>query len=359
MGALRIAVLSVLMLLAAASPAAAKPGFLGRGHDPGVAVDAAGTAHVAWLAAAADGAGTLEYCQVPRGKRACAARTSIPLEDDGFGKVQVMLPRPGVVQIVAPLLEPTLLFTSLDDGATFVGRNLGDLPAISTAFYGPGGGISIMSGSGPASYGRFAPDGSGPGELPVELADTTDSLDTTLSPFGGGLIAMFSGLATRAAIWNGLGEPNLQQSWVPGPSLGKSRTDPSAVPARSGALVAYVQRRGIKRTGIYVRRVRSNGRLGKAKRVTRSDPTELQLLRGPKGDFAIVYPSGTHSRALIVRSRKGGRWTKPRRLFRGNEPTDLHAVLGRRGGWMVWDADAGNAGSNPIRISALPGAPRR
>jgi hypothetical protein len=359
MGALRIAAITQLTLLAASSPAAAAPGFLGRGHDPGVAVDAAGTAHVAWLAPAPNFTGTLEYCQVPRGKRTCTVRTRIPLDDDGFGKVQVMLPRPGVVQIVAPLLEPTLLFTSLDNGATFVGRNLGDLPAIETAFYGPGGGISIMSGSGPASYGRFAPDGTGPGELPVEFAQATESLDTTLSPFRGGLIAFFSGLGARSAIWNGLGDPNLPQSWVQGPTLGKDRTDPTAVPAGSGALVAYVQRRGIKRTGIYVRRVRSNGKLGKAKRVTRSDPTDLQLVRGPKGNFAIVYPSGTHDRALIVRSRKGGRWTKPRRLFGGNEPTDLHAVLGRRGGWMVWDGDAGNAGRNPIRISGLPGAPRR
>jgi hypothetical protein len=358
MGALRIAVLTLLALLAAAAPAAAAPGFLGRGHDPGVAVDAAGTAHVAWLAAAPNGAGTLEYCQVPRGKRACATRTSVPLEEDGFGKVQVLLPRPGVVQVVAPLLEATPLLTSIDHGVTFVRRDLGDLPAIETAFYGPGGGISIMSGSGPARYGRFAPDGTGPGELPAEFADATDSLDTTLSPFGNGLIAFFSGLAGSSAIWNGLGDPNLQQSWVPGPRLGRDRTDPTAVPGRGGAFVAYVQRRG-RRTGIYVRRVRSSGKLGTATRVTSSDPTDLQLIEGPKGNLAIVYPSGTHSRALIVRSRTGRRWTNPHRLFRGHSPVDLRAVLGARGGWMVWDGDAGNAGSNPIRIAGLPGAPRR
>src|SRR4051812_41414672 len=300
MGAFRVAASTAFVLLAAAAPAAAAPGFLGRGHDPGVAVDGAGTAHVAWLAAAPDGAGTLEYCQVPRGKRACAARTSVPLPEDGFGKVQVLLPRPGVVQVVAPLLEPTPLLTSIDNGATFVSRNLGDLPAIETAFYGPGGGISIMSGSGPASYGRVTADGTGPGELPVEFAQATESLDTTLSPFGNGLIAMFSGLATRSAIWRGLGDPNLQESWVPGPTLGRSRTDPTVAPGRSGAFVAYVQRRGSRRTGVYVRRIRSNGKLGKAKRVTRSDPTELQLLSGPKGNLAIVYPSGTHDRALIV-----------------------------------------------------------
>ena len=72
---LRTAVLSLLAVLLGAAPAAAAPGFLGRGHDPGVAVDPAGTAHVAWLAEAGD-AGSLEYCQVPRGKRACSVRPS-------------------------------------------------------------------------------------------------------------------------------------------------------------------------------------------------------------------------------------------------------------------------------------------
>jgi hypothetical protein len=358
MGALRIAAPLVIALLAWSSPASAAPGFLGRGHDPGVAVDGAGTAHVAWLADAPGGTGTLEYCQVPRGKRACAARASIPVEESGFGKVQVMLPQPGVVQIVAPLLEPTPLFTSVDNGVTFVRRDLGDLPAIETAFYGPGGGISIFSGSGPASYGRFLPDGTGPGGLPAEFGEATESLDTSLAPFGNGLVAFFSGLATRSVIWNGLGDPNLQQSWVEGPRLGKARTDPTAAGGPSGTFVAYVQRRG-RRTGVYVRRMRSSGKLGRATRLTRRDPADVKLVQGPKGNLALVFPSGTLDRAFIVRSRKGRRWTKPRRLFRNQSPTDLHPVLGSRGGWMVWDGDAGNAGSNPIRISALPGAPRR
>jgi len=76
MGALKIAAATLLLGLAVApASASAAPGFLGRGHDPGVAVDAAGTAHVAWLAEAAGQEGVLEYCQVPRGKERapCAA----------------------------------------------------------------------------------------------------------------------------------------------------------------------------------------------------------------------------------------------------------------------------------------------
>jgi hypothetical protein len=356
MGALRIAVLTLFTLLAASAPAAARPGFLGTGHDPGVAVDAAGTAHVAWLADTADGsAGVLEYCQVPRGKRACATRTQVPLEDDGFGKVQVMLPAPGTVQILAPLADPTPLLTSVDNGATFARHDLIDLPAIESAFYGPGNAISVMSGSGPARYGRYAPDGGGPEGLPVEFGAAIESLDTTLAPYGGGLVALFSGAATRSVIWNGLGDPNLQQSWVEGPRLGNGRYDPSAAGGRSGTYVAYVQRR--KRHEFYVRRLRSSGRFGRAKRIARRDPSDFMLVQGPKGNMAIVYMWSDD--AWIIRSRKGSRWTRSRRLFRGNGPGDLRAVLGGRGGWVVWDGNGGNAGSHPIRIAALPGAPRR
>jgi hypothetical protein len=355
-GALRIAISAAALLLAGAAPAAAAPGFLGTGHDPGVAVDRAGTAHVAWLTDTGD-AGAVEYCRVPRGERACASRRQIPLENDGFGKVQVLLPRPGVVQIVAPLLDPTPLLTSVDGGVTFARRDLGGLPAVEAALYGPGDFISILSDSGPAAFGRWAADGSGPGELPVSFGSATESLSTALAPFGAGFALFFSGSATRSVLWNGVGDPNLQQSWVEGPRLGEGRTEAAAAGGRSGTYVAYVQRRGTRRH-TYLRRLRGSGRLGKARRVSREDPTALAFHQGPRGDMALVW--GSTDDAYAVRStRDGRRWTRPRRLFRGNEPSDLRIAVGRRGGWIVWDASAGNTGSNPIRIAALPRAPRR
>src|SRR5215218_5432895 len=320
MGALRIAAVLVFACLAGAAPAGAAPGFLGRGHDPGVAVDGAGTAHVAWLAEAADGTGSLEYCQVPRGKRACALRRSVTLSEGGFGKVQVLLPRPGTVQIIAPLLMPAALVSSFDGGNSFAVASLGqDTPAIEKAIYGPGETISIMSGSGPASFGRFNPDGTGPADLPVEFGAAAESLETSLAPRRG-----------RADV-------------------------PTAVGGRSGTWVAYV-RRG--RDSTYVRRLRSSGRLGAEGRVVRDDPFELAFAQGPGGDMALVWAT-TSETAMLVRSRSGRRWTKPRRLFGGNDPQDLRAALGPRGGWLVWDSSAGNAGMHPIRIAALPRAPRR
>lgn len=359
MGALRIAVVASLTLLAGAAPAsAAPPRFLGTGHDPGVAVDRAGTAHVGWFSEPGPDAYTLEYCQVPRGGRGCTVRHTFPLADPGSAEVQVLIPRPGAVHVVAPVLNgDAMLFNSADGGATFAPVSLGEIGTVERALYGPGDAISMISGTGPASFGRFGLDGSGPDGLAVTFGSATESLATALAPFGAGLVAVFSGLATRSVIWNGAGDPNLQQSWFEGPRLGDERVAVSAAGGRSGTYIAYVDHRG-NRSDTRVRRLRSNGRLGKAKRLTREDPSSLKLVQGPRGDMALVWHSSND--AYVVRSnRKGRRWTRARRFVRGNEPMDLRPALGRRGGWMVWDGNAGNFGSNPIRIAAIPRAPKR
>ena len=85
---------------------------------------------------------------------------------------------------------------------------------------------------------------------------------------------------------------------------------------------------------------------------------ESHTSQPPRGHMALVW--GTSSEAAwVVRSRDGRRWTRPKRLFRGNDPPDMRSALGRRGGWLVRDSNAGNAGTHPIRIAALPGPPRR
>jgi hypothetical protein len=353
-GALRIAVVALVALLGAAAPAAAAtPRFLGTGPDPGVAVDRAGTAHVAWFNEPDGGQPVLEYCQVPRRGRACAVRHTFTLPEDGTAKAQVLVPRPGTVVLVAPLLsDPGLILTSADGGATFAAApTTAELPTIEQTLFGPGDAVSMISNTGPARFGAFALTGAGPSELPVRFAEATESLETSLAPFGAGFAAVFSGQATRSAIWSGVGDPNLPQSWVEGPRLGSDRTAAAAAGGRAGTFVAYVDHRG-SRSDIRVRRLRRNGRFGRAKRISREDPAALRMTQGPRGHMAVLWRFLDD--AWIARSRNGRRWTRPRRLFRGSEPADLRPALGRRGGWVVWDGSPGNLGSHPIRIAAIP-----
>jgi hypothetical protein len=346
---MRLLALAFLALLIAAAPAGAavKPRFLGTGHDPGVAIDAAGTAHVGWFTEA----DTLEYCQVPRRASRCTLRRSFALPDSGVGKVQVLVPRPGVVILpVAVFAKPSAMFTSIDGGQTFAAVSFGSVFGLSQALYGPGDAVSVLSGVGPAQYGRFGLDGSGPGETIVEFGDIFESMDTDLTLHGSGLAAFLgSGKGMRSILWNGVGDPNAQESWVEGPQLVGIRVTPSAVTGKSGTFVAYVARGG--RTGTYVRRLRGD-RYGRARRLTRDDPTEIELAQGPRGNLALIWD--TLDDFWIRRSRNGRRWTAPRRLVRGSEPADYQAALGRRGGWIVWDGGAGNYGSNPIRLARIP-----
>ena len=138
-------------------------------------------------------------------------------------------------------------------------------------------------------------------------------------------------------------------TWVEGPQLRGIRVAPSAVTGKSGTYLAYVARGG--RTGTYVRRVRGD-RYRPARRLTRDDPTEIELAQGPRGNLALIWD--TLGDFWIRRSRNGRRWTAARRLVRGSEPADYQAALGRRGGWVVWDGSAGNFGSNPIRLARIP-----
>ena len=75
----RVAIAAAALLVALALPAAAlaaAPVTIGTGHKPGVAVDAAGTAYLAWYGDEAS-VSSLQFCRLPRGASSCAHRGQI------------------------------------------------------------------------------------------------------------------------------------------------------------------------------------------------------------------------------------------------------------------------------------------
>ncbi len=364
MGALKSGAATLLAGLAATAgagsgPAIAAPGFLGRGHDPGVAVDRAGTAHVAWLAEAPGGSGSLEYCQVPRGMRACALRRSLPLSEDGFGKVQVLLPRPRTVLIVAPLLRAR-------GAGELVRRRAAPSPSGRSGRTRP---RSSRRSTGRASTSRSSRAAGRPrsgASTPTAAVRRTcrcgsappPRASTRRSPRSARAMRRSSpGCAMRSVLWNGLGDPNLPESWVEGPRLARDQTTPAAVGGRSGhvggvrqpARLALPDRRA---PAALERALRARDR------VSRDDPLSSPSPRVRAATWRCVWGTASTT-AMIVRSRNGRRWRGRGGCSAATSPQDLRAALGRRGGWMVWDANPGNAGMHPIRIAALPRAPRR
>jgi hypothetical protein len=262
----------------------------------------------------------------------------------------VLLPAPATVQIVAPWVnDPGLLLTSIDGGASFGVALLGELHNVEEALIGPAGSISLASDT-PATYARYGVDGSGPAEWPVRFSDATEGLYAALALVDGRPVVFFAGDAgMKSYRWNGAGDPNDQATWVPGPAMGYGRWYPSAASGPSGTFLAYTDR-ARKRQGVFVRRVRGN-RFGRPRRVTTSDPIAPKLVQWPDGALTVVYDEG--SRTLARDSRNGRRWSRPRKLFSGNEPSGLQVAAGPKGGWIVWDGDPGLSDDEPIRIVRL------
>jgi hypothetical protein len=129
--------LTVLAALAVAAPAAARSFTLTtHGNKPSVAVDAAGTAHVAWDEVDNDNTSTTHYCRVARNGARClpgTERTFSPVPgDQDFGGPRVYLPSKGAVLVVtsrcctsadapdgAVYGTRTFAIGSADGGATF------------------------------------------------------------------------------------------------------------------------------------------------------------------------------------------------------------------------------------------------
>jgi hypothetical protein len=110
-----------------AVPAQAAPHLvIGQGLNPGVAVDAAGTAYVGWqVNTLSDTGDTVQLCVLPAKARACAAQPTIAFPGTGYqvGRVSVLLPAPGVVEVAVGRNVQNVygyyLATSTDGGATF------------------------------------------------------------------------------------------------------------------------------------------------------------------------------------------------------------------------------------------------
>jgi hypothetical protein len=130
---------------------AATPLTIGAGHKPGVAVDAAGTAHIAWFGPESTTT-SLNFCRLSRAASACDARTTIaapgttlsrPFVTVDGATVRVVSYRYGLTG--ARFDEIWELFTSADGGATFdAGHPIGIAP-FDEAVRGPGDTLTVTT----------------------------------------------------------------------------------------------------------------------------------------------------------------------------------------------------------------------
>jgi hypothetical protein len=176
----RVVVLAALVAGAIPGTASATSHFIvGTGQNPGVAVDAAGTAYIGWKVNVYEPGDAVQLCVLPAGARRCATLATIPFPGQGYnlGRVSVLLPgTPGVVQVTVGRSQGAdysqYVATSGDGGATF-----GAPIAFGTGFgienevlpdgriVSDGNGAAVLSGA------AYAPNGSQAGVERTGLDD--------------------------------------------------------------------------------------------------------------------------------------------------------------------------------------------
>jgi hypothetical protein len=123
---------------------------IGSGHKPGVAVDAAGTAYIAWYGPEST-VTSLHFCRLPRGATACDVATTItapgttlsrPFVTVDGAAVRVVSYRYG---LTGPRFDEIWQFTSTDGGATFdAGHAIGVVP-FDEGVRGPGDTLTVAT----------------------------------------------------------------------------------------------------------------------------------------------------------------------------------------------------------------------
>lgn len=362
--------------LAAVFPLSSDP----RAEHPAIAVDDAGTAHVAWtLSAGIPADDQLIYCRVPRGAKACELTHAIALPRTDFTGPRVVLGRSGAVILVSgrccfPAL-PVFAVSSADGGQTF-----GSPVQIAAEFsggaeweaaVGPGDFSLALSGgnSGPdgAAIWRAAPlDGSSP-EPKAELAPFPQAYFTSTGfPAPTNPIAAYTDLEdVYLRQWSGSGDYNSAASWAPATHVVRG-TEPKLASGPKGVYLIY---RGWKPPYQYfVRRFDGVG-FPVGSQTTVSDPGTRQsaifrdFAEDGGGNLHAAFRQRSERRSWGLHHRvstDGGKSWKPTELLaRGKAAEDLFnlrlgagadgggAIVGDHNGeGPVWFAPFGPSGGD-------------
>lgn len=362
-------VVALAAIVAAATPAHAGAVTIGPGNvhsAPGVAVDAAGTAYIAWRGPEA-GVGSLQFCRLPRGATACDLRHAIAAPGDSVSRAFVIVSGARVVVVQYRYGDPTitgvLAFTSTDGGATFdAGRIVGTVP-FSEAVPGPGDTLSGVPNA--ASIGgalqNVPLDGVSPppplfaelwgGDHPYNGAVGLLDAVTPLAIFGTG------GDAAQFRRYGGSGSLNDAASWTAPADLGVARY-PKLAGGPSG-LVMLATSDGVPAT-LFARRFDGTTFGAPASVATGADPPSLHAFQDAGGRVHAVYVRNDADGLHLVHavSDDAATWRSGTVLVQsiaadGAISSPRIATAPDHIGVVVW-----NAGSKDIRVAAVgPDAP--
>src|SRR3954454_16355707 len=219
-------VIAGLLLAAPAGASAATSLTIGTGHKPGVAVDAAGTAYIAWYGPESNTT-SLNFCRLPRGAGACDVRTTIaapgttlsrPFVTVDGATVRVVSYRYGLTGV---RFDQIWEFTSADGGATFdAGHPVGIAP-FDEGVRGPGDTLTVATNAESTGLGvqNVPLDGSDAGESQAILS-ADHPYNGTVGLAGPTMVAVFADASSNAQVRTSAGALNDAASWTPPVDIG-------------------------------------------------------------------------------------------------------------------------------------------
>ena len=350
-----IAIACVLAMALPASARAARPVSIALGEAPGVAVDAAGTAHVAYNGES-DGAGQpLMYCAWPRGARNCTPRAIV---SDGAGpSAQPALvqagPAAGELTVVSQR-APIVAVRSLDGGATFAPPAPIGFGTFFDGAFGPAGGLALGYYN-TLRYRTLA----GPADLNAGVTLNTGYGVNTETGFAGARPVFVSGAASpgiAVSSWSGQGDVHDPAMWR-GPFKIAESNDFALASGRRGLWLAYADFAHGGDEPLIVRKF-SGQRFGRAHRIPAGRlgngfANGVGFTQDATGRMVVIWNNGPRGRLEYSASRTGARWTPARVLATGlpSRVFTLQVALGPDGrGLVVWDP-LGGGDVKAVRVS--------
>jgi hypothetical protein len=353
----------VVALLLVPASASAAPFAIGSGTDPGVAVDGAGTAYVAYNGVEADR--PPRFCRLPRGATACDVALTLPVVPgtDTLSRPVVTVAGARVTVVVHRYGQQTAItrYTSTDRGATFpdtvvAGTNVTNVESV----VGPGDTVSVVSRTETAGglFQNVPLSGSAPASAVATLFDGSRPYNGTVGLIDAGTpLAIFATGSSIGAFrrYAGSGDLNDAANWTAPVEIGYVD-----YPRLAGGPSGLYLIAGDESSGLFVRKW-DGATFGPRATITAGgDDSEMHLFQDAAGRLHAVYPSnqadGFH--AVHAVSDDGVNWqTGNVSVQTDDEPTSMRVVAAPdHVGVAAWSSRV--AGVPEIRISAIgPGAP--
>jgi len=354
-----LAIVSVVAGLVLVAPAgAATPLTIGTGHKPGVAVDAAGTAYIAWFGPESTTT-SLNFCRLPRGASACDVTTTIAAPGTTLSRPFVTVDG-ALVRVVSyrygltgARFDQIWEFTSSDGGATFdAGHPVGIAP-FDEAVRGPGDTLTVATNAESTGLAvqNVPLDGTDAGATEAILS-ADHPYNGTVGLAGPAMVAVFADASGNAQVRTSGGVLNDASTWTPPVDLGYAD-----YPRLAGGPSGLFLLSGTPANALTVRKFDGTTFNAGAKIADIADDAQAHLTEDPAGRLHAVFAHNTAAGLELgyATSDNGTSWKSGPLLTQTDATQSIGALRAATApdhiGVAAWETASG--GTSDVRVLGI------